>query len=61
MLDDEPVGMASGARILRLDAADCNRAASALYEGNGFRYPGENGDLMADGIRRELVMEKQLG
>ncbi len=48
------------ARILRLDVADGNRAAAGLYQRNGFRYTGEQGDLMADGVRRERVMAKQL-
>lgn len=49
-----------GARILRLDVADGNRAAAALYQRNGFGYTGEQGDLMADGVRREPIMAKQL-
>jgi len=49
-----------GARVLRLDVAEGNRAASGLYQRNGFGYTGEQGELMADGIRRERVMAKQL-
>ncbi len=48
------------ARSLRLDVADGNRAAAGLYQRNGFRFTGEQGDLMADGVRRERVMAKQL-
>lgn len=50
----------TGARILRLDVSDGNRAASDLYQRNGFDYTGEQGDLMADGVRWERVMAKQL-
>ena len=48
------------ARILRLNVADGNRAAAGLYQRNGFRFTGEQGDLMADRVRRERVMAKQL-
>jgi ribosomal protein S18 acetylase RimI-like enzyme len=53
-------GRCVGARVLRLDVADGNRAASGLYQRNGFGYTGEQGELMADGIRRERVMAKKL-
>jgi ribosomal protein S18 acetylase RimI-like enzyme len=53
-------GQSVGAQALRLDVADGNYAASRLYQRNGFRYTGELGDLMADGIRRERVMAKDL-
>ena len=49
-----------GARVLRLDVADGNRAACQLYQRNGFTFTGELGDLMADGVRRERVMAKSL-
>ncbi len=50
-----------GARVVRLDVADGNDAASGLYQRYGFSYTGELGDLMPDGIRRERVMAKILG
>jgi ribosomal protein S18 acetylase RimI-like enzyme len=50
----------SGARVLRLDVAEDNAAAQALYERRGFALTGELGDLMADGVRRERVMAKAL-
>ena len=49
-----------GAEVMRLDVADGNRAASQLYQRNGFTFTGELGDLMADGVRRERVMAKSL-
>lgn len=49
-----------GARVLRLHVADGNGAAAGLYLRNGFVYTGEQDDLMADGVRRELVMAKEL-
>jgi ribosomal protein S18 acetylase RimI-like enzyme len=50
----------TGARVLRLDVAEDNAAAQALYERHGFAFTGEQGDLMADGVRREWVMAKGL-
>jgi ribosomal protein S18 acetylase RimI-like enzyme len=50
----------TGARVLRLDVAEDNAAAQALYERHGFVFTGERGDLMADGVRREWVMAKGL-
>ncbi len=50
----------AGARVLRLDVADGNRAASGLYRRHGFDFTGELGDLMPDGVRRERVMVKRL-
>lgn len=49
-----------GARVLRLSVAEHNAAAASLYQRHGFRYTGEWGDLMPDGINREQVMEKAL-
>lgn len=49
-----------GARTLRLDVVEGNDAACGLYQRNGFRYTGEQGDVMADGVRRERVMAKPL-
>lgn len=50
----------AGGRVVRLDVADGNTAAAALYQRHGFAYTGEQGDLMPDGVRRELVMAKTL-
>lgn len=47
-----------GARVLRLSVAEGNAQAAALYQRHGFRYTGELGDLMADGVHRERVMAK---
>ncbi|MBA2698265.1 MAG: GNAT family N-acetyltransferase [Nocardioidaceae bacterium] len=49
-----------GAYTLRLRVAEGNRAASELYQRNGFRHTGEFGDVMPDGISRERVMAKRL-
>lgn len=56
----EREGRNVGAHTLRLRVADGNRAASELYQRNGFQYTGELGDLMPDGVERERVMAKQL-
>lgn len=48
-----------GVRALRLDVADGNHSAARLYQRNGYAYTGEQGDLMADGVRRERVMAKR--
>lgn len=53
-------GESVGAHTLRLDIADGNGAAAVLYRRNGFSFTGELGDLMADGVRRERVMAKDL-
>jgi GNAT superfamily N-acetyltransferase len=49
-----------GAETLRLAVVEGNGNALALYERNGFRDTGELGDLMPDGVRRELVMAKRI-
>ena len=49
-----------GAAELRLAVADGNGNARALYERHGFRETGELGDLMPDGVHREVVMARQL-
>jgi ribosomal protein S18 acetylase RimI-like enzyme len=56
--DVEAWAWSTGARVLRLSVADGNSRAAALYERHGFRYTGELGDVMADGVHRERVMEK---
>jgi ribosomal protein S18 acetylase RimI-like enzyme len=50
----------TGATILKLSVADGNDPAHNLYLRNGFTDTDELGDLMPDGVRRELVMRKQL-
>ena len=50
----------TGARILKLSVADGNEPAHKLYLRNGFADTDEPGDLMPDGVRREIVMSKQL-
>lgn len=47
-------------RVLCLNVADGNAPALALYQRNGFACTGQQGDLMADGVRREQVMAKVL-
>jgi len=49
-----------GARVLKLSVADGNDPAHKLYLRNGFADTDELGDLMPDGVRRELVMRRQL-
>ena len=49
-----------GATVLKLSVADGNDPAHNLYLRNGFTDTDELGDLMPDGVRRELVMRKQL-
>lgn len=49
-----------GASVVRLDVAEGNDPALALYLRHGFVLTGELGDLMADGVRRERVMERVL-
>jgi ribosomal protein S18 acetylase RimI-like enzyme len=49
-----------GAAVLRLSVMPDNRAAAALYERHGFEDTGEPGDLLPDGVRREVVMAKTL-
>lgn len=53
-------GRDAGAYTLRLRVAEGNRAASQLYQRNGFRHTGEFGDVMPDGVARERVMAKRL-
>ncbi|MFE4975137.1 GNAT family N-acetyltransferase [Kitasatospora sp. NPDC056651] len=49
-----------GRTTLKLAVAPDNAAALALYRRNGFADTDEPGDLMADGVRRELVMARSL-
>jgi ribosomal protein S18 acetylase RimI-like enzyme len=48
------------AQLLRLSVAEGNEAAFALYMRSGFRWTGELGDLMPDGVHREQVLVKPL-
>ncbi|MFJ7996825.1 GNAT family N-acetyltransferase [Streptomyces sp. NPDC096310] len=50
----------SGATALKLAVFPDNEAALALYRRNGFVVTGEPGDLLPDGVTRELVMVNQL-
>jgi GNAT superfamily N-acetyltransferase len=50
----------TGATVLELSVADGNDPAHNLYLRNGFTDTDELGDLMPDGIHRELVMRKDL-
>ena len=51
---------AERADALYLSVMPDNEAAIALYARNGFVDTGEPGDLLADGVRREIVMAKAL-
>jgi ribosomal protein S18 acetylase RimI-like enzyme len=48
------------AGALRLAVSDGNEHAAALYRRHGFTPTGELGDLMADGVRREVIMAWKL-
>lgn len=50
----------TGATVLELAVADGNDPARNLYLRNGFTDTDQLGDLMPDGVRRELVMRKAL-
>jgi ribosomal protein S18 acetylase RimI-like enzyme len=50
----------TGAGELRLDVAEDNAAAIALYRRNGFRLTGKLVGLMPDGVRREVAMAAAL-
>nr|WP_202891782.1 GNAT family N-acetyltransferase [Kribbella shirazensis] len=49
-----------GATTLKLSVVDGNDPAHNLYLRNGYADTDELGDLMPDGVRRELVMRKKL-
>jgi ribosomal protein S18 acetylase RimI-like enzyme len=49
------------ADVLRLSVMPQNDAAIALYTSAGFVLTDERGDLLPDGVRRELIMAKNLG
>jgi ribosomal protein S18 acetylase RimI-like enzyme len=48
------------AHTLKLSVVAGNEKAHALYLRSGFADTDESGDLMPDGIHRELVMRKNL-
>lgn len=48
------------AERLYLSVMPDNLAAIALYARNGFADTGEPGDLLPDGVRREIVLAKRL-
>lgn len=50
----------AGAATLKLAVTDGNEKATALYRRHGFAPTGELGDLMPDGVHREIVMAKPL-
>jgi ribosomal protein S18 acetylase RimI-like enzyme len=49
----------SGAHTLKLAVSEGNENAIALYQRSGFAATGE-WELMPDGVRHELIMEKKL-
>jgi len=51
---------AAGARVLKLSVVDGNDPAHNLYLRSGFADTDELGDLMPDGVHREIVMRKAL-
>jgi len=53
-------GAAAGAHRLVLAVVPDNAAARALYHRHGFAETGELGDLMPDGVRRELILARPL-
>ncbi|MFE2182326.1 GNAT family N-acetyltransferase [Streptomyces sp. NPDC059455] len=56
----ETWALRTGATALRLAVIPGNAPAIALYERHGFAATREPGDLLADGVTRELVMVKAL-
>lgn len=50
-----------GATRLRLTVMPANGAAIALYERHGYVLTAEPGDLLPDGVTRELVLAKPIG
>ena len=49
-----------GARTLQLAVVESNERAIRLYRRHGFAPAGEPGELMDDGLRREIVMQRSL-
>jgi ribosomal protein S18 acetylase RimI-like enzyme len=60
MTEIERWARSTGARALRLAVVPDNPHAIRLYERSGFTATGELGDLMPDGVRREVIMVKPL-
>ncbi|MFF0579595.1 GNAT family N-acetyltransferase [Streptosporangium saharense] len=60
ILEIERWALRQGAEVLRLCVMPDNDAAAALYGRHGFRDTGEPGDLLEDGVGREVVMAKAL-
>lgn len=60
MAEVERFARGAGARALRLAVVPDNPHAIHLYERSGFAATGEPGDLMPDGVRREMIMVKPL-
>lgn len=58
--DIERWAVSNGAGVLRLSVAENNARAATLYQRHGFQYTGELGDMMADGVHRERIMEKAM-
>lgn len=56
----ESWALAQGASRFALAVTDGNRAATGLYLRHGFRDIGVPGDLMSDGVRHEVLMDKKL-
>ncbi|WP_413103852.1 GNAT family N-acetyltransferase [Streptomyces sp. Inha503] len=56
----EAWALRAGATALRLAVIPDNAPAIALYERHGFAATREPGDLLSDGVTRELVMVKAL-
>lgn len=50
----------AGARVLKLSVVDGNDPAHNLYLRSGFADTDELGDLMPDGVHREIVMRRPL-
>jgi GNAT superfamily N-acetyltransferase len=50
----------AGARVLKLSVVEGNDPAHKLYLRSGFTDTDEPGDLMPDGVRREIVMRRAL-
>ncbi|TDU90688.1 ribosomal protein S18 acetylase RimI-like enzyme [Kribbella voronezhensis] len=60
MTDIETWARAASAHTLKLSVVEGNEKAHSLYVRNGYVDTDEPGDLMPDGITREIVMAKQL-
>jgi len=56
----ESQARSTSSHTLKLSVVEGNKNAHALYLRNGYHDTGEPGDLMPDGIHRELIMRKTL-